>query len=328
MPIVFNLFGLLFALLALGCGAVVHAQFAAQPFSLRSAPSAPFLLAFGLVALAADGAYRGYRKRTSGLGRFFDPTVGGQVMILPVWLWGAAALGVGGYLGVGKAMQERYYARVLARDLDLRVRFEEGDRLAYSADGRRLACLGLGKHSADAKRVASLEKQLAGLAKQVASQGKEGPPVEEEDPAEALKPTVWDVATLRTTDDTPRVRFDPDPSALSASQGQRRVTWSPGSIAVASASAAPRTIDLGKCYDCVRGVAIAPDGSMVAAIISSRSVRPNDIVVWDTETLARRGTFRHHERHPLAVAFSPDDKTLTEITWDGRLLDWRIDGLR
>jgi len=90
--IVFNLWGALFILLAFCVGAV-----------LPHSPDRPLgIIAAGVVGILFDLALRAHKSgRWKGTGfrnvagDLFDPGCGGMLMVLPIWLWGIAAITLG-----------------------------------------------------------------------------------------------------------------------------------------------------------------------------------------------------------------------------------------
>jgi len=290
MPIVFNLRGMLF--LALGFGAAYAAdqtlgEKSGFVFGLPSSSVAMFL-SFGVVALACDLVYRQRKDRTGGVGRFFDPQGGGQLMILPVWLWGLLAVGFGGYHVAGEAWVRAYYAGVLIREVSFeKTWLGSADELEFSSDGRVIAVV--------------------------------------PETATASDALFLDVATGQpAASDISMFRFRPTDSEALSKDGGRRVTWTGNSIAVGSDSGEPRQLELPRdCgYGCVHAVAMSPDGSLVAAVISW-----DEIVVWDAQSLEKLGSFRKYGGSVDALAISPDGKVLASVS-SGDLQYWKLDSLR
>jgi hypothetical protein len=138
MPIVFNLVGLLFLLVAFAAGFSTQEILGKTEDLVFGMPVSRVLMlvVFGAVAFTLDVVYRVRRDRTGGLGRFFDLEGGGQLMILPVWLWGVAAIGYGGYHVVREAWVSVYDSRVLDSE---KPWVESADQLEFSSDGQALA---------------------------------------------------------------------------------------------------------------------------------------------------------------------------------------------
>src|SRR5262245_35808508 len=144
LPIIFNLVGLgivvsggiLGAVLTGGPVDIEHYRLFDLPIA-----SVGFLLTFGLVTLVADVVWRLRRRPSRDPLGFLDPSAGGQVMLVPVWLIGLGSLGWGAYQGTREGLALREEARMLIREIDLPPLFDRG-RMEYSADGSVLGVIG------------------------------------------------------------------------------------------------------------------------------------------------------------------------------------------
>jgi hypothetical protein len=88
--IVFNLWGALFVALGFMVGTAFRSRGAAMGFELVAAGVVGIL--FDLVLRAhKSGPWKGTRVGNVA-SDLFDPALGGMVMVLPIWLWGLAAI--------------------------------------------------------------------------------------------------------------------------------------------------------------------------------------------------------------------------------------------
>ncbi len=78
---------------------------------------------------------------------------------------------------------------------------------------------------------------------------------------------------------------------------------------------------LGKFTDPVTGVAVSPDGTLVATTSGdeTRLTRPGEIKVWKLATGEAVQTLTPHQKPPTEVTFSPDGKFLATTSFDERV---------
>jgi WD40 repeat protein len=69
----------------------------------------------------------------------------------------------------------------------------------------------------------------------------------------------------------------------------------------------------------VTALALSPDGKRVAG-----SSRDSIVRLWETQFLARVGTFRGHSGYVISAAFSPDGRTLATASNDGTVKLWEV----
>jgi hypothetical protein len=87
--IIFNAVGVLLA----GVGLAV----AAGVYSLTGPSNAAAYVAGGIAAIAGDAFYRSRRRDATRLGAALSPLQGGQLMFVPIWVAGVAAIGLGAH---------------------------------------------------------------------------------------------------------------------------------------------------------------------------------------------------------------------------------------
>jgi hypothetical protein len=90
--IIFNIPGLLFAVAALGIAYAVGGLVTGE----WHGDNAVSFFVLGALALAMDLGYRARQAHDSGAWRFVRPTAGGHILFIPIWVFGALWIIMGG----------------------------------------------------------------------------------------------------------------------------------------------------------------------------------------------------------------------------------------